>query len=456
MGSQDSPFYVPYPAFEDWESVDLETGDFDQYSLMLVRAKDAAEPSVLAEAMEAARRYAAVDTNAIEGLYEVDRGFTRTVATQAAAWESMMEARGAHVRPAFEDAINGYEYVLDAATGNVEITENWVRSVHATVCASQQTYRVYTPAGPQERPLPKGTYKTMPNSPTLLDGHEHAYAPVVDTAPEMQRFMAELRSDLFRNAHPLLQAAYAHYAYVCIHPFADGNGRVARSLSSVFLYRTPGVPLIIFADQRNDYYDALRAADCGQPTAFIRFIATQAIDSINLVRALLANTAPPIRDTLSNLNELFNSGAEEAELVAAGIRLRNMALNDAQQQLKKLDLPTGLRVNSSISRHLGGPETPLGYEDVGEEGAWCLVARSDRPFKLHISLPIYTFFRTTHSGAAELLMCSRADDELAVWMREIAPSANEMLKFKVTAWCEARVAEFLSRVQSEVQRLYKT
>lgn len=434
--------------------MDLETTDFDQYAGLLTRAKLAAEPSVLRAAMEAARRYAAVDTNAIEGIYEVDRGFTRTVATQAAAWEAMMAARGPHVRPAFDDAMEGYEYVLDAATGNVEITETWIRQLHAVICASQKTYRVYTPSGPQDQPLPKGTYKTMPNSPTLLDGSQHAYAPVVETAPEMQRLIGELRSPEFRAAHPLLQAAYAHYAYVCVHPFADGNGRLARCLSSVFLYRSPGVPLIIFADQRNEYYDALREADFGEPVAFVRYVAMQTIDAVNLVRTLLVNRAPPVGQTLANLNELFNSSAGEIELMAAGIRLRNMALNDAAKQLKKLDLPPGLRVTSSISRHLGGPDAPPQYEDVGEEGAWALVARSDRPFRLHISMPIYTFFTSESSGAAELLMCSSSDDGLEVWMREISPSANEMLKLKVTAWCEARIAEFLARIQSEFQRLY--
>ncbi len=196
--------------------MDLETTDFDQYADMLAQVKHLAEPSVLGSAMEAARRYAAVDTNAIEGIYEVDRGFTRTVATQAAAWEAMMEARGPQARPAFDDAMNGYEYVLDAATGNAEINEKWVKDVHAIICASQQVYRVHTPAGPQDQPLPKGTYKTMPNSPTLLDGSEHSYAPVMDTAPEMQRLTGELRSDRFLDAHPILQAGIRALC-VCVH-----------------------------------------------------------------------------------------------------------------------------------------------------------------------------------------------------------------------------------------------
>lgn len=450
MVEANAAVYAPFPAFADWVSEGLETEDLDRYANLLAEAKAGANQVVLASALEAAQRYAAVDTNAIEGIYEVDRGFTRTVATQAAAWEAMMDARGAHVRPAFDDALNGYEYVLDAATGQVEITENWIRDIHTIICKSQDTYRVYTPAGPQEQPFAKGVYKTMPNSPTLLDGRVHAYAPVLDTAPEMQRLIGELRSPLFLDAHPVLQASYAHYAYVCIHPFADGNGRVARSLSSVFLYRNPGLPLIVFADQRNEYYDALSEADSGNPMVFVRFIATQTIDAMNLVRTLLTNTAPPLQDTLSNLNQLFSSDSVDAELIAAGVRLRNMVMNEAKRQVSKLSIPDGLSVVTTRNRHLGGPTPPRGYEDVGDEGAWGFVAKCERPVRLHVSMPICTFFKSSEESLAELTMCSRADDQLEVWMREITPAATEMLKLKIAAWCEVRIAEFLARIQGEV------
>lgn len=340
----ESELYRPFPSFQDWNPIDLATDDFDSYAALLSEAKAAANGMVLSNAMDAARRYAAVDTNAIEGLYEVDRGFTRTVATQAAAWEAMMEARGPHVRPAFDDALNGYEYVLDAATQAVDVSEKWIKEIHQIICASQETHRVYTPAGPQDQPLPKGIYKTMPNSPTLLDGRVHAYAPVMDTPPEMRRLVTELRSDEFLRAHPVIQAAYAHYAYVCVHPFADGNGRVARALSSVYLYRNPGIPLIVFADQRNDYYDCLERADKGNPSSFIRFIATRAIDAMNLVRTMLQNSAPPVEKTLLSLNELFKSGAEDTELVAAAVRLRAMALEEMKRQVTELTLPSGLEL----------------------------------------------------------------------------------------------------------------
>jgi hypothetical protein len=114
--------YMPFPSLAEWGVGEFNSEDFEHYARLLADSKESAGSQARAAAIETAQRYAAVDTNAIEGLYTVDRGFTRTVATQAAAWEAMMAARGPHVRPAFDDALNAYEYVLDAATKKVEIS----------------------------------------------------------------------------------------------------------------------------------------------------------------------------------------------------------------------------------------------------------------------------------------------------------------------------------------------
>jgi hypothetical protein len=73
---------------------------WDRYNASL---KDRAElsPETSKRAREIAKRFAALDTGAIEGLYEVDRGFTYTVAFETAAWEVELERnqdRYTHVR----------------------------------------------------------------------------------------------------------------------------------------------------------------------------------------------------------------------------------------------------------------------------------------------------------------------------------------------------------------------
>lgn len=226
--------------------VDRET--FERLAAVLEELRARPDAGPLTRAVETATRAAAIDTGAIEGMYEVDRGFTLTVAVGTAAWEKVIAAREPIVRRSFEDALRAYDFVLDLATTRTEIGEKAIREIHQLICDGQETYRVVTSLGWQERPLPKGEYKDTPNNPTSRrTGEVHAYASPIDVPAEMHRLGDELRSDAFAAASPVLQSAYAHYAFVAVHPFADGNGRVARALASVFLYRRPGLPLVFTA-----------------------------------------------------------------------------------------------------------------------------------------------------------------------------------------------------------------
>lgn len=437
--------YRPFPSFTEWHTDGFDDTAFERYAKLLAASKQAAAPDDLESAMTAAMRYAAIDTGAIEGLYTVDRGFTRTIAMQAAAWEQVIAARGAHVRLAFDDALSGYEYVLDAATQAVDISELWTRELHQIICKSQNSYTVYGEFGAQERPLPKGIYKTMPNSPTLADGRTHAYAPVIDTPPEMERLVNELRCEAFSLAHPVIQAAYAHYAFVCIHPFADGNGRVARALSSVYLYRSPGVPLIVFADQRNDYLDALEAADSGDQFAFVQFVMTRTIDAIGIIRSTLQRSGPPIASTLAGLNELFGGDADDEELHAAAVRLRQLAVAEATKQLNALTLPSRLKVGA-YAGNAGTPPTPDGYRPMGADGLWLISASSAWPRQVAHTLRVGVFLRINDSALSELVMMSHPGDGLEVWLREIAETESETLKLKLSGWIEGTIAQFLADV----------
>ena len=58
-------------------------------------------------------------------------------------------------------------------------------------------------------------------------------------------------------------AAWLHHRFVQIHPFADGNGRVTRALDTWRPVQHDYLPIVVTRDDRNDYFDALEAADDG-------------------------------------------------------------------------------------------------------------------------------------------------------------------------------------------------
>ena len=60
-----------------------------------------------------------------------------------------------------------------------------------------------------------------------------------------------------------ISAAWLHHRFVQIHPFSDGNGRVARSLATLVLIQRGGFPFVVLRDEKNAYIETLRAADDG-------------------------------------------------------------------------------------------------------------------------------------------------------------------------------------------------
>jgi Fic family protein len=67
--------------------------------------------------------------------------------------------------------------------------------------------------------------------------------------------------------HPAIQAGLVHHRLVWIHPFVDGNGRIARMFTTLLLYQREYDFKYLFElsayynEHRDEYYEALRSAD---------------------------------------------------------------------------------------------------------------------------------------------------------------------------------------------------
>lgn len=106
------------------------------------------------------------------------------------------------------------------------------------------------------------------------------------------RFVPQLMEDLFRwmkeaqdTVHPLILSSVFHYEFIFIHPFSDGNGRMARLWHTAILSKwKPILEYIPLESQiekfQDEYYDAIaRCHVDGASTIFIQFMLSQ-IDKI--------------------------------------------------------------------------------------------------------------------------------------------------------------------------------
>jgi Fic family protein len=94
----------------------------------------------------------------------------------------------------------------------------------------------------------------------------------------MQSFINRL-PELRKQHHPVVYAALVHKEFVEIHPFIDGNGRVARLLMNLVLLQH-GYPLVVIPPViRSEYINALEACHQHDDTPFTRLIATAVIEA---------------------------------------------------------------------------------------------------------------------------------------------------------------------------------
>ena len=388
--------YRPFLDFEQWVAgIQLQERAWSELLTLLDAERADVDRDVLEKALGTMMRTAALETGAIEGMYQVSRGITISIAEQAAEWQADLDSLGEGVSDYFSDHLEGLEYALDVATKRRPVTEVWTRDLHSVVCRHQSTLRVRTHVGDQVVvPLTHGEYKTSPNNVVLRDGSTHQYAAVDDVAPEMDRLVSALQSDVFDVAHPVLQSAYVHHAFTNVHPFADGNGRVARALASVYLLRSAGIPLVIFSDQRPTYFDVLEAADSGQPQAFVTFIEDRALDTLGMVRDRLREARSPLGVQAFRLRRLLTThgGLTHGEVLTAAKRLVNALQPSLARELDRLkaegSLPDEIH---SLTDEM--PSQPCSYWDRGYRPI--PMSATGAKLKLWIQEPVHVQIETT-------------------------------------------------------------
>jgi Fic family protein len=162
----------------------------------------------------------------------------------------------------------GIEHVRSlAADLNRLITESDIRDLNKIILKEPFWKAPQTANGQSTlKEIIPGQYKTRPNNVRTTTGEIFAFASPEDTAPRMDALVQRLRMDLAAgNPHPIVLATKLHHDFVLIHPFDDGNGRVARLLVNYVLLRSGYPPVIIRSDDKPAYLTALRLADKAEP-----------------------------------------------------------------------------------------------------------------------------------------------------------------------------------------------
>jgi Fic family protein len=209
-------------------------------------------------------RRLSVETGILERLYDLDRGTTEALIATGFV-EDIVSRSSTDIEPSrlidiLRDQEAAIQLVMDCVAQNRPLTKSVIHELHVIITAHQDTTTAIDMFGKQfEIQLLKGKFKEHPNNPKRLDGTTHNYCPPVHVESEMDNLLKWYKE--YESDDPTIVAAWFHHRFTQIHPYQDGNGRLARVLTTLILLQAQLLPLVIDRDLRVEYISALELAD---------------------------------------------------------------------------------------------------------------------------------------------------------------------------------------------------
>lgn len=151
----------------------------------------------------------------------------------------------------------------EALLKETPLTQHFIRMLHKTLLREDYTVYRTLPGGVQTSyVIHAGQYKTRPNSVITRYGDQFEYATPEET-PALMSDLVDWYNDAERSGKftPIELAAIFHYRYIRIHPFEDGNGRIARLMVNYILTRHDYPMIVVRSRKKKEYLEALHRTD---------------------------------------------------------------------------------------------------------------------------------------------------------------------------------------------------
>jgi len=159
-----------------------------------------------------------------------------------------------------------YEFLKHKIASREPLTVSLVLETHGILTAGTYDEQRFVERGERPGAFKKHDYVTGRNEVGSMP--ENVPGDIAALLDEVQAYTG---SEILKTA------TYFHLRFEYIHPFADGNGRVGRTLMNYFLMSRDHPPLIIHDEDKAAYYAALEAYDTAEEiTPMYDFLRLQA------------------------------------------------------------------------------------------------------------------------------------------------------------------------------------
>lgn len=292
----------------NWNSCDTSIVD-DIAASWFKRRKVLKENSIeYSEFLERLKREHAIETGIIERLYSLETGITETFIKEGFV-KSYLSHGDSNI-PATDlfnhlnDHLDAVNFIFDIVKENRSLTVGFIKELHHLVTRHQKHAEGRDQFGNRLKiALLKGTYKVRENNPVSAKGVVILYCPPEHVAAEMDNLVQIFNEAVEQGVHSLILAAWFHHAFTTIHPFQDGNGRVARLLTSLIFIRYGYFPFTVLREEAKvKYIEALEKADNGEPKMLVQYFGE--VQKRNIQKAL-------------NIREITTTSLQEAQKLLA-------------------------------------------------------------------------------------------------------------------------------------------
>lgn len=212
------------------------------------------------------KRQHAIETGIIERLYDLKQGITETFIKEGFA-TSYLQHGDTNIPPTqlmnyLRDHFEAIDFVFDLVKHNRSLSKSFILELHQLITTHQDFTEAVNSLGHiTQVSLLKGQFKQLDNNPKREDGRKFLYCPPIQVESEVAKLL-EIYNHLERKeVHPIVKAAWFHHVFAQIHPFQDGNGRIARLLASLILIKSELFPLTIERNEKKRYITSLENAD---------------------------------------------------------------------------------------------------------------------------------------------------------------------------------------------------
>jgi len=332
MNEQVTELWQPIQFSDAWVNVDTSILDDLAPSWFRRRNELKEGNSDYEEFIERLKRQHAIETGVVEKLYDLSEGITETFIKEGFV-ESYLSHDDTNIPPQqlmgyLKSHFDAMDFIFDLVKNDRPLSIGFIKQLHQLITKHQDYTVAINSLGQKVNvELLKGEFKRHENNPKREDGRIIKYCPPIQVDSEMDNLI-EIYSELLKNnINPVIISSWVHHAFTQIHPFQDGNGRIARLLASLILIKGGLFPFTVKRDEKVSYIDALEKADLGQPQELVSFFSN--VQKKNIENALNYKS----EKAEASIEEVAKLFSEKIDVLSSRIRVQRETVLEKNRKL---------------------------------------------------------------------------------------------------------------------------